>query len=61
MAKALGVTNGQTIPFVSCTNQTVAYALEDIVLGAAERGGIDFWYELFGQSPSFASLVLNNI
>ncbi len=44
MAASLGINNGKTIPFESCSNASIAYALEDIVLNAVEAGGMDFWW-----------------
>lgn len=32
------------IQFSSCVNQKYAYGLEDIVLGALEKQGMDFWW-----------------
>ena len=37
------VQDGQ-IQFSSCVNQKYAYGLEDIVLGALEKQGLDFWW-----------------
>ena len=46
LAKFIGdpdVQDGQ-IQFSSCVNQKYAYGLEDIVLGALEKQGLDFWW-----------------
>ena len=34
----------EQIQFSSCVNQKFAYGLEDIVLGALEKQGLDFWW-----------------
>jgi len=46
MADAIGfdTSSGDTIPFMSCSNQSFAYALEDQVLAPLEEEIFDFWW-----------------
>jgi alpha-glucosidase (family GH31 glycosyl hydrolase) len=41
-----------TIAFASCVNQKYAYGLEDIVLGALNKQGMDFWWIDWQQGTS---------
>lgn len=43
MRQAVGIAQGETVPF-SVVNETIAYALEDLVLEPIERNGVDFWW-----------------
>mmetsp|Transcript_15734 Transcript_15734/g.27677 ORF Transcript_15734/g.27677 Transcript_15734/m.27677 type:complete len:1010 (-) Transcript_15734:197-3226(-) len=45
MAKYMGLEDPtEGIPFASCSDSKYAYGLEDIVLGALEKDGLDYWW-----------------
>ena len=54
------IQDGQ-IQFSSCVNQKYAYGLEDIVLGALEKQGVDFWWIDWQRKSQTSVVALHNL